>query len=122
MLVNKNEFFDFETLPLIDDVDEDTDNTAIQNARQAVQGGVVEAAGQKTRSLQQMMDGYAKALKDFALKPDGTPVKTSSVSYKGFAAEEKTWSFTITFGQNAPFFAKTAGLGCFAFSTAEKVL
>ena len=85
---NIEEFLATEELSLIDEASAGREGKAAQEAESGILDGVAQAAGQKTRSLQQMMDGYAKALKDFALKPDGTPTRMRSAQFKGFAAEE----------------------------------
>lgn len=88
MELNVEEYLDFEDISMIDEDSDEKKGKAIQNAELSVLDGVAQAAGQKTSSLQQMMDSYAKALKDFALKPDGTPTRMQSAQLKGFAAEE----------------------------------
>ena len=78
--------FDFDELSTIDssalDAVEDTlrDASLVGNATQA---------GLQTAGLQSAIDNYAQAMNQSAIaKSTGLPVKTSSVTYKGFAAEE----------------------------------
>ena len=78
--------FDFDELSTIDssalDAVEDTlrDASLVGNATQA---------GLQTAGLQSAIDNYAQAMNQSAIaKSTGLPVKTSSVTFKGFAAEE----------------------------------
>ncbi|MCM1175274.1 MAG: hypothetical protein NC341_09510 [Blautia sp.] len=57
--------------------------------RNATSIGAATQAGLQTASLQAAIDGYARAMNQSAIaRTTGLPVKTSSVQYKGFAAEE----------------------------------
>jgi len=78
--------FEFDELSTIDDSAFD----AIENTlRDASSVGNATQAGLQTAGLQSAIDNYAQAMNQSAIaRTTGLPVKTSSVTYKGFAAEE----------------------------------
>jgi hypothetical protein len=78
--------FDFEELGNITDNQLDSIEDTLRNASSV---GNATQSGLQTASLQSAIDNYARAMNQSAIaKSTGLPVKTSSVQYKGFAAEE----------------------------------
>jgi len=70
-------------------LDESTFDIGIDAANTAVLGVNATMAGLQTTALQDAINNYARALNESAIaKTTGLPVRTSSVQYKGFAAEE----------------------------------
>lgn len=87
---NKEEYpdieFDFEELGTSDGSALDAIGDALRKASLA---GNATRAGIQTTNLQAAIDNYAIAMNQSAIaKSTGLPVKTPSVTYKGFAAEE----------------------------------
>lgn len=88
--IKKNEYpsidFDFDELGTIDDSAFNVVEDVLRNASSV---GKATQAGLQTASLQSAIDSYAQAMNQSAIaKSTGLPVKTSSATYKGFAAEE----------------------------------
>jgi len=78
--------FDFDEFSIIDDSAFDAVEDTLRNALSI---GNATQAGLQTASLQTAIDNYAQVMNQSAIaKSTGVPVKTSSVQYKGFAAEE----------------------------------
>ena len=77
--------FEFDELSTNDSAFDAIENTL----RDASLVGNATQAGLQTAGLQSAIDNYAQAMNQSAIaKSTGLPVKTSSVTYKGFAAEE----------------------------------
>ena len=86
--VNKSLNIDFDFEELSTNIDSPIDAVAdtLPNASSV---GSATQAGLQTVSLQSAIDNYAQAMNQSAIaKSTGLPVRTSSVQYKGFAAEE----------------------------------
>ena len=77
---------DFDDLSTVDESAFDAIEDTLRNASSV---GNATQAGLQTASLQSAIDGYAQAMNQSAIaKLTGTPVRTPSAQYKGFAAEE----------------------------------
>lgn len=71
------------------ELDKSTFDIGVDATFSSLHGTNATIAGIQTKSLNEVMNNYAQALNEFAIaKSTGIPVKTSSVTYKGFAAEE----------------------------------
>ena len=86
--LNKSLNIDLDFEELSTNIDSPIDAVA-DTVRNASSVGSATQAGLQTVSLQSAIDNYAKTMNQSAIaKSTGLPVRTSSVQYKGFAAEE----------------------------------
>lgn len=73
----------------LSELDKSTFEIGVDATFSALHGTNATMAGIQTTALNEAMNNYAQALNKFAIaKSTGIPVKTPSVTYKGFAAEE----------------------------------
>lgn len=88
--LKKDEYLDIDyAFREPDNSDDSLFDSVEETLRNASSIGAATQAGLQTASLQSAIDGYARAMNQYAIaKSTGLPVKTPSVTYKGYAAEE----------------------------------